>query len=129
MPQPPLPPEPDEWMRRFGTLPLMHQPAEKWMCHTGSDVLGMLIARAAGQPFETFLQERLFEPLGVKDTAFSVSASKLDRFVTAYATSPKTGALQLFDVPKAATGADRRHSRRVAAGWSQRSTTTSLSGG
>jgi CubicO group peptidase (beta-lactamase class C family) len=100
MPQPSLPPGSDEWMRRFGTLPLMHQPAEKWMYHTGSDVLGVLIARAAGQPFETFLQERLFEPLGMKDTAFSVSASKLDRFVTAYATNPETGALQIFDVPK-----------------------------
>jgi CubicO group peptidase (beta-lactamase class C family) len=97
MPQPCLPPEPDEWIRRFGTLPLMHQPGEKWMYHTGSDVLGVLIARAAGQPFEIFLQERIFEPLGMKDTAFSVAAAKLDRLVTAYATNPETGALQLYD--------------------------------
>jgi CubicO group peptidase (beta-lactamase class C family) len=97
MPEPSLPPGPDEWLRRFGTLPLMHQPGEKWMYHTGSDVLGVLIARASGQPFETFLQERIFEPLGMKDTAFSAPASKLDRLTTAYATNFETGALELYD--------------------------------
>lgn len=40
---------PDEYMKRLGALPLMHQPGEKWMYHTGSDVLGVLIARASGQ--------------------------------------------------------------------------------
>jgi len=75
----------------------MHQPGEKWMYHTGSDVLGVLIARASGQPFETFLRERIFEPLGMKDTAFSVPASKLDRLATAYGTNFKTGALELYD--------------------------------
>jgi CubicO group peptidase (beta-lactamase class C family) len=59
-----VPPARDEWIRRFGTLPLMHQPGEKWVYHTGSDVLGVLIARASGQPFESFLHERIFEPLG-----------------------------------------------------------------
>src|SRR5437870_4889521 len=78
-PQPQTPPMPDEWVRRLGTLPLMHQPGVKWMYHTGSDVLGVLIARAAGQPFEAFVHERLFEPLGMKDTGFSVPAAKLDR--------------------------------------------------
>jgi CubicO group peptidase (beta-lactamase class C family) len=68
MPQPSLQPGPDEWIRRFGTLPLMHQPGEKWMYHTGSDVLGVLIARASGQPFDAFLQERVFKPLGMKDS-------------------------------------------------------------
>ena len=41
-PQPSLPPEPDEWMRRFSTLPLMCQPGERWLYHTGADVLGVL---------------------------------------------------------------------------------------
>ena len=73
-PNPQTPPAPDEWIRRLGTLPLMHQPGERWMYHTGSDVLGVLISRASGQPFEQFLQERLFEPLGMRDTGFSVPA-------------------------------------------------------
>src|SRR6266852_7789012 len=64
-PSPDMLPAPDEWIRRLGQLPLMHQPGEKWMYNTGSDVLGVLIARASGQPLETFLRERLFEPLGM----------------------------------------------------------------
>jgi CubicO group peptidase (beta-lactamase class C family) len=63
-PQPALPPEPNEWMRRFSTLPLMCQPGERWLYHTGADVLGVLVARASGQTLETFLQERISSPSG-----------------------------------------------------------------
>ena len=79
--------------RRLGTLPLMHQPGEQWMYNTGSDVLGVLIARASGQPLETFLRERIFEPLGMKDTGFSVPAAKLDRLATSYQTDPRPAEL------------------------------------
>jgi len=96
-PAPSTPPAPDEWIRRLGTLPLMHQPGEKWMYNTGADVLGVLIARASGQAFETFLHERLFEPLGMKDTGFSVPAAKLDRLATSYWTNFETGALEVYD--------------------------------
>jgi CubicO group peptidase (beta-lactamase class C family) len=90
-------PAPDEWIRRLATLPLMHQPGERWMYDLGLDVLGVLIARASGQSLETFLRERLFEPLGMKDTGFSVPASKLDRLATSYWNNPETGALELYD--------------------------------
>jgi len=96
-PAPAATPAPDEWMRRLGTLPLMHQPGDRWMYNTGSDVLGVLIARASGQPLETFLRERVFEPLGMKDTAFSVPAGKLDRFGPAYRTDFRTGATEVYD--------------------------------
>lgn len=96
-PSPSTMPAPDEWIRRLGTLPLMHQPGERWMYNTGSDVLGVLIARASGRPFGTFLRERIFEPLGMSDTAFSVPAAKLDRLATSYWTNPATGALGPFD--------------------------------
>ena len=96
-PAPSATPAPDEWIRRLGTLPLMHQPGEKWMYNTGSDVLGVLIARASGQPLETFFRERIFEPLGMKDTSFSVPAAKLDRLATSYWTNFETGALELYD--------------------------------
>ena len=96
-PTPPVPHTPDEWIRRLGTLPLMAQPGERWLYNTGSLVLGVLIARASGQPFETFLRERIFEPLGMKDTAFSVPAEKIGRLATCYAPDPASGALQLFD--------------------------------
>lgn len=92
-------PEPDEWMRRFGALPLLHQPGERWMYNTGCDVLGVLVARAAGRPFDVFLRERIFEPLGMTDTAFSVPADKLSRFTTAYFTDWSTGELVAYDTP------------------------------
>ena len=98
-PQPSLPPAPDEWMRRFSTLPLMCQPGERWLYHTGADVLGVLIARASGQPFEGFLRERVFDPLGMKDTSFFVPADAIDRFTTSYATDPESGALDVYDEP------------------------------
>jgi len=96
-PDPSTPHEPDEWMRRLGTLPLMHQPGEQWRYNTGSYVLGVLIARASGQPLETFLRERIFEPLGMVDTGFSVPAGKLDRLASCYRVDPQTGALVLHD--------------------------------
>jgi len=96
-PSPSQMPAPDEWMRRLGRLPLMHQPGEQWMYNTGSDALGVLIARASGQPFETFLRERIFEPLGMKDTAFSVPEASLDRLATSYWTDPETGELGVYD--------------------------------
>src|SRR5262249_26100973 len=64
-PSPDNMPAPDEWMRRLGTLPLIHQPGEGWMYNTSADVVGVLAARAAGMPFGAFLQERLFDPMGM----------------------------------------------------------------
>jgi CubicO group peptidase (beta-lactamase class C family) len=96
-PSPASMPAPEEWIRRLGSLPLMHQPGKKWMYSTGSDVLGVLIARASGQPFEAFLRERIFDPLGMKDTGFSVPAEKINRLATSYASNPQTGALEVYD--------------------------------
>ena len=79
-PVPMTPLEPDEWMRRFGTLPLMHQPGEGWMYNTGSLVQGVLVRRAANQPFDAFVRERITGPLGMRDTDFFVPAHKLDRY-------------------------------------------------
>ncbi|HEY1624243.1 MAG TPA: serine hydrolase domain-containing protein [Streptosporangiaceae bacterium] len=84
-PQPAVPPSPEEWLRNLGTLPLLHQPGAGWMYHTGSDVLGVLIARATGQPFGQFLHERIFEPLRMTDTSFSVPAASLSRLATGVA--------------------------------------------
>src|SRR5262249_26041317 len=90
-------PAPDEWMRRFATLPLMHQPGERWSYNTAYEVLGVLIARASGRSFEAFLRERIFEPLGMKDTGFSVPPAKIDRLATSYFANPQTDALDLYD--------------------------------
>ena len=99
MPQPAIPPAPDEWLRRLGTLPLMHQPGERWMYHTSCDVLGALIARAAHRPLEDYLRERIFAPLGMVDTGFSVPPARRDRLVTGYRADPATGRLAPIDPP------------------------------
>jgi CubicO group peptidase (beta-lactamase class C family) len=93
----PAPFGPDEFMRRLGGLPLLHQPGEQWMYHTGSDVLGVLVARAAGTDLATFLQQRMFGPLGMADTAFCVPEDKLGRLATAYYVDPASGGLAVYD--------------------------------
>jgi CubicO group peptidase (beta-lactamase class C family) len=77
-------PPPDEWIRRLGTLPLVHQPGERWMYHTAADVTAVLIARATGKSFGGALRERICDPLGMKDTAFSVPGESVGRLATAY---------------------------------------------
>jgi CubicO group peptidase (beta-lactamase class C family) len=89
---------PDAFMKRLSGLPLIHQPGERWLYHTGSDVLGVLIARAAGQSLGAFLQESLFAPLGMRDTGFHVPPDKLDRLAGLYRTDPADRTtLALFD--------------------------------
>ena len=88
---------PDELMKRFGSLPLVHQPGERWLYNSGSDILGVLISRVAGTSLEEFLRERIFVPLGMNDTSFSVPASELDRLASSYWTNFETGELEVFD--------------------------------
>jgi CubicO group peptidase (beta-lactamase class C family) len=97
---PPAPssmPDPDEWLRRLGSLPLMCQPGERWLYNTGSDVLGVLIARASGQSFADFLRDRLFGPLGMKDTGFFVPANQLHRLPASHWNDPKTRERAVYD--------------------------------
>ncbi len=93
-------PSPDEWMRRLGALPLVYQPGERWMYHTAADVTGVLIARATGKSFGDALRERICDPLGMKDTAFSVDGESIGRLATAYERdNAATGELVVEDRP------------------------------
>ncbi|MBV9446825.1 MAG: beta-lactamase family protein [Streptosporangiaceae bacterium] len=65
-----MPPDPDTWIAGLGSLPLLARPGERWMYNTGAQVLGVLVARAAGQPFGEVLATRIFQPLGMRDTGF-----------------------------------------------------------
>ncbi len=97
-PGPVLPSLPaDELMKRYGGLPLLHQPGERWTYNSGSDILGVLIERVTGQTLGTFFRERVFAPLGMTDTAFHVPEEKLDRLATFYMADPATGRLAVFD--------------------------------
>ncbi|MFB6888067.1 serine hydrolase domain-containing protein [Kitasatospora sp. NPDC056327] len=102
-------PGPDEWMRRLGTLPLMHQPGERWQYHIGNDLLGVLVARVTGRSFEDFLRERVLGPLGMVDTGFHVPAGKIGRLPALYAPDPRTGEFHVWD-----EAADGRWSRPPA---------------
>jgi CubicO group peptidase (beta-lactamase class C family) len=95
-----MPLDGDAWLRRVGSLPLFAQPGEDWLYTAGSNIQGVLIARASGRPLSRFLEERIFGPLGMKDTAFFVPESKVDRLAHAY--RPQNGALVVSDQP--ATG-------------------------
>jgi CubicO group peptidase (beta-lactamase class C family) len=75
---------PDAWMRALGGLPLLHQPGEGWTYHTSAEALGVLIARAADQSLGTFLHERIFAPLGMRDTGFTIPEDQLHRAATLY---------------------------------------------
>ncbi len=88
---------PDELMKRFGSLPLVHQPGERWLYDSGSDILGVLISRATGMSLEEFLREVIFAPLGMNDTSFSVPESKLNRLASSYWSNPSTGKFEIFD--------------------------------
>ena len=79
---PPLPaqaPTTEEWVKRFGSLPLMAQPGERWMYHVSHEVLGVLIARVSGRSLGAFLQERIFDPLGMSSTKFVLRPAEWTR--------------------------------------------------
>ena len=94
-PNPAVQPDPDTWIAALGSLPLLAQPGERWLYNTGAQVLGVLLARTAGQPLAEVLRTRIFEPLGMRDTAFW--AANTARLATAYA--PSADGLQVWDPP------------------------------
>ncbi len=85
--------EPDAWIRRFGSLPLIHQPGKHWMYNAGTLVLGVLLARAAGKPLAAVLHERIFAPLGMTSTGFWLPVERAAELPTHYLTDPATGQL------------------------------------
>ncbi|TDE94143.1 class A beta-lactamase-related serine hydrolase [Occultella glacieicola] len=100
---PPAPQEhlpPDEWLALLGTFPLRHQPGERWLYNTGAEVLGVLIARATGTSLGAVLTERVFGPLGMRDTGFSVPAEQSGRFGACFwPPDPGTGTVAVYDSP------------------------------
>ncbi len=115
-PWPPVDHDADGWIAALGSLPLMYQPGEQWLYNTSGQVLGVLLARAAGQDLESVLRERVFEPLGMVDTGFTVPVDQLGRLTTAYLPDPETGELVVLDDP-AHSWWSRPTSFADASGW------------
>jgi CubicO group peptidase (beta-lactamase class C family) len=96
-PWPPVRYDVDGWIRAFGTLPLIYQPGERWLYDSSAQVLGVLLARACGRDLGSVLRERIFEPLGMIDTGFSVPAADLGRLTTFYRPDRETGESSVLD--------------------------------
>jgi CubicO group peptidase (beta-lactamase class C family) len=91
-----FPGTPDEFMKRLSGLPLAYQPGERWLYHMSAEILGVLIARVSGRSLGEFLRERLFDPLGMVDTGFSVPEERIDRLPPCYGTDfPNTNLVVL----------------------------------
>ena len=103
-PQPDAFVDPDTWIAHFGELPLLAQPGEQWLYNTGSHVLSVLCARAAGMSYDDVLRTRIFEPLGMPDTSFYTE--DVLRLATAY--QPTADGNVIWDPP------DGQWSRRPA---------------
>jgi CubicO group peptidase (beta-lactamase class C family) len=92
-----FPGTPDEFMQCLGRLPLANQPGERWLYHMSAEILGVLIARVSGMSLSAFMRERIFEPLGMKDTGFTVPQAQLERVATCYQTDFSTGEVTVLE--------------------------------
>ncbi len=87
-----------EFMEKLSSVPLRYQPGEQRMYSLSTDVCGALVEKISGQRFDRFLKDNIFDPLGMKDTAFAVPADKADRFCANYRRGADKS-LQLIDAP------------------------------
>ena len=87
------------WLTRVAGLPLMFQPGSRWHYGIATDVLGVLIERVSGMSLADFFRTRIFEPLGMRDTAFWVPDAQLARLATAYNVEPGTARRVIEDHP------------------------------
>jgi CubicO group peptidase (beta-lactamase class C family) len=91
-----------EVMKKLAAAPLQFQPGTTWEYSRSVDVLGHLLERISGQPLDQYLQEKLFKPLGMKDSGFWVAPEKQGRIAEAFETDPDTKAkVSLIDIRKA----------------------------
>jgi CubicO group peptidase (beta-lactamase class C family) len=90
------------FVERLADLPLMYDPGDRWMYSYSTDVCGYLVEAISGKPFDQYLQEEIFAPLGMADTAFKVAPEKAHRLAANYMRQPdKT--MALIDAPATST--------------------------
>jgi CubicO group peptidase (beta-lactamase class C family) len=88
-----------EMTARIASLPLMFHPGKKWHYSVATDVVGYLIEVLSDMALADFMQEKIFDPLGMVDTAFHIDPSKLSRFCTLYGKTPDS-AFGVLDLPE-----------------------------
>lgn len=97
---------PNRWLAHMATLPLMFQPGARWHYGIATDILGVLVERVSGMSLGDFFRTRIFEPLGMRDTAFWVPEAQLARFATAYSVESGTRRRVIEDHPSASRWAN-----------------------
>jgi CubicO group peptidase (beta-lactamase class C family) len=88
---------PDEFMQGLGRLPLANQPGERWLDHMSAEILGVLIAHVSGMSLSAFMRERIFDPMGMGDTGFTVPEAQLDLVATCYQTDVSSGEITVLE--------------------------------
>ena len=89
----------EEWVQGLVRLPLAHQPGSKWHYSVSTSVLGYVVEVISGLAFDSFLEQRIFAPLGMVDTGFYVPQEKIGRLAAMYGPA-EGGGLQLIDAPE-----------------------------
>jgi CubicO group peptidase (beta-lactamase class C family) len=89
----------EEFAEKLSQVPLLYDPGSRWSYSLATDICGYLVEVISGQSFEAFLQERLFQPLDMPDTGFTVPDAKLERFAACYERAPDKS-LRLQDDPE-----------------------------
>ena len=93
----------DDFASKLGRLPLKFQPGAQWHYSVAVDVTGLIVQRLSGQPFDEYLAEHIFTPLGMKDTFFEVPEEKAERFLPNHFMNPQTG--KMMTIPSGSGGA------------------------
>ena len=88
---------------KLAELPLACDPGAEWNYGISTDIVGYLVQCISGQRFDHYLQQQIFEPLGMSDTAFHVEAQQLDRFTACYRRAPDAVGFELVDAPASST--------------------------
>jgi CubicO group peptidase (beta-lactamase class C family) len=83
-----------DMIKRTADIPLMYQPGTRWSYSSAVDIQGYIVEKLSGQPFGEFLQQRIFKPLKMTDTAFYVPREKASRLAAVYVGNPKTGKIE-----------------------------------
>ncbi|MEZ4492117.1 MAG: serine hydrolase domain-containing protein [Dehalococcoidia bacterium] len=87
------------FVEKLAEVPLMYEPGQAWMYSLSTDVCGYLVEAISGVPFDVYLRENIFEPLGMVDTSFQIAPGKVDRFAANYQRTPEK-TLKLIDDPQ-----------------------------
>ncbi len=80
----------DDFATKVAKLPLKFQPGDQWHYSIAVDITGLVVERISGQPFDEYLEEHIFTPLGMEDTFFEVPQDKVDRFLPNHYIDPET---------------------------------------